>query len=352
MNSFDSEQIHKLVSHQTLRTVRMLGEYKGRQELYIQQTPQILDALRQAAVVQSTESSNRIEGVVASFSRIQELVAEKTTPRDRSEQEIAGYRDVLQTIHSSYEHIPLTPGVVQQFHGDLYRYSAATGGKWKNSDNEIVTHLPDGRRIVRFRPVEAWATPMAMDELHYCFNQEWQAEQIDPLLLTAAYILDFLCIHPFLDGNGRMARLLTLLLLYKSGYEVGRYISLEKIVEDTKESYYEALGRSSHGWHEGKHDLEPWSSYLLGILLAAHRDFEKRVGTLSSARGAKTQMVMEAFERLPGQFRLVDLERACPNVTRDMIRVVLNRLKGEGRVEAVGRGAGAAWVKRSRELAP
>ncbi len=346
MKSFESGQIHQPVSQGLVRSVRLLGEFKGRQALYAQQTPQVLEALRQAAVVQSTESSNRIEGVIASLSRIQDIVAQKTTPRDRSEQEIAGYRDVLETIHASHDHIRLTSGVVRQLHGDLYRYTPAPGGHWKSTDNEIVERRPDGTRTVRFRPVAAWATALSMDGLHERFGEEWQSQQSEPLLLIAAYVLDFLCIHPFLDGNGRMARLLTLLLLYQAGYEVGRYISLEKIVEESKESYYEALNRSSQGWHEGRHDLEPWAGYLLGTLLAAYREFEARVGTLSSARGAKTEMVRDAFERLPPQFRLVDLERACPGVTRDMIRVVLNGLKSEDRVEAVGRGAGARWLKR------
>ncbi len=350
MNSFEGGQVARPVSQTTLRSVRLLGEFKGRQALYAGQTPQVLEALRQAAVVQSTESSNRIEGVMASFARIQELVAQKTTPQGRSEQEIAGYRDVLQTIHSSHEHIPFSPGVVLQLHGDLYRYSPTPGGKWKSADNEIVEQRPDGSRIVRFRPVAPWATPTAMDELHRDFNAAYDGEQSEPLVLLSAYILDFLCIHPFLDGNGRIARLLTTLLLYKAGFEVGRYISLEKIVEQTKESYYEALGRSSEKWHEGQHDLEPWMEYLLGTLLAAYREFEARVGTLSSARGAKTEMVLEAFERLPPVFRLVELERACPTVTRDMIRVVLNRLKTEGRAEAIGRGAGARWHKRPDTL--
>jgi len=350
MNSFEGGQIHQPVSQTILRSVRLLGEFKGRQALYVQQTPQVLEALRQAAVVQSTESSNRIEGVVASLSRIQEIVAHKTTPRDRSEQEIAGYRDVLQTIHASHTHIPLTPNVVLQFHGDLYRYTSTPGGRWKSTDNEIVEHRPDGTRTVRFHPVVAWATSLAMDDLHRRFEEAWREDQCEPLLLIAAYVLDFLCIHPFLDGNGRMARLLTLLLLYRAGYEVGRYVSLEQIVEGSKESYYEALGLSSKRWHEGHHDLVPWAEYLLGTLLAAYREFEARVGTLSSVRGAKTEMVLQAFERLPAQFRLVDLERACPGVTRDMIRVVLNRLKNEERVEAVGRGAGARWVKREAQM--
>lgn len=345
MKSFAGGQINNPVSQSILRSVSLLGQFKGRQLLYTRQTPQALEALRQTAIIQSAESSNRIEGVFASPARIQEIVAQQTTPQTRPEQEIAGYRDVLQTIHASYSHMPFSPNLVLQLHGDLYKYTATTGGRWKNADNEIIEQGPDGSRIVRFRPPAPWATPGAMEELHRCFLETQRSEATEPLLLIAAYVLDFLCIHPFLDGNGRMARLLTLLLIYQAGYEVGRYISLEKIVENSKESYYESLGLSSQGWHEGQHNLEPWTQYFLGVLIAAYREFEMRAGQMSSPRGAKTEMVLEAINRFPQTFRLSDLERACPSVTREMIRVVLNRLKSEGRVRAVGRGAGAHWLK-------
>jgi Fic family protein len=347
MKSFEADKVGaQPISQTMLQSVRALGEFKGHQALYVRQTPHVLDALRQAAIVQSTESSNRIEGVVASFGRIQAIVAHQSPPQNRSEQEIAGYRDVLNTIHTSYAHIPFTSNVVRQLHGDLYKYTSTTGGKWKSSDNEIVERAADGTRMVRFRPTPAWATPNAMEELHGHFNELWKSNEVEPLLLIPAYVLDFLCIHPFLDGNGRLSRLLTLLLLYQCGYEVGRYVGLERIVEESKESYYEALGRSSQNWHEGQHNLQPWTEYWMGTLLAAYRELEARVETLSSARGAKTEMVLEAFGKLPYKFRLTDLERACPHVTRDMIRVVLNRLKQEGRVQAIGRGAGAVWHKK------
>ena len=346
MNSFENRKVGtQPISQIVLQSVRALGEFKGRQALYARHTPHVLDALRQAAIVQSTESSNRIEGVVASLGRVQAIVAHQAPPQNRSEQEIAGYRDVLNTIHSSYAHMPFTPNIVRQLHGDLYKYTTTPGGNWKSADNEIVERAPDGTRVVRFLPTPAWATSDAMDRLHESFNALWKEREVEPLLLIAAYVLDFLCIHPFLDGNGRLSRLLTLLLLYQAGYEVGRYIGLERIVEDSKESYYSALGRSSQGWHEGGHPLQPWTEYWLGTLLAAYRELEGRVASLSSVRGAKTEMVLEAFARLPHEFRLTDLERACPHVTRDMIRVVLNRLKREERVQAIGRGAGAIWRK-------
>lgn len=347
MKSFEGGFIERQpVTQSLLLAVGALREFKGKEALFKEQSPQALDTLRQVAIIQSTESSNRIEGVTAPLERIQALVAEKTTPQNRSEQEIAGYRDVLNTIHSNYAGIPFTANVVLQLHRNLFQYSESPGGAWKAADNAIEEIHPDGTRVVRFQPVPAHATPEAMEGLHSLLNAAWNSGQMDKLLLIPAYVLDFLCIHPFRDGNGRMARLLSLLLLYQAGYEVGRYISLEKIVEETKETYYEALGLSSQGWHEGKHSLMPWTDYFLGVMTGAYRRFEDRVGTLTSARGAKTQMVLDAVQRLSDGFRMVDLERAAPNVTREMIRVVLNRLKKSGEVWPEGSGRGAVWRKR------
>jgi Fic family protein len=286
MKSFEQGLIEQQPINQgLLQTIRLIGEYKGKQELFKEQAPQVLETLRQAAVIQSTESSNRIEGITVPLERIKKLVTEKTTPRDRSEQEIAGYRDVLTTIHTSYAHIPFTPNIVLQLHRDLYQFAVNTGGRWKTVDNEISATYPDGTKVVRFRPIPAYATPEAMERLHEQFNRCWHSGAIEPLLLIPTYILDFLCIHPFLDGNGRMARLITLLLLYKAGYEVGRFISLERIVERTKESYYDTLYQSSQDWHEGQHNLLPWWEYFLGVMvLSAYREFETRVGVVVALR--------------------------------------------------------------------
>ena len=223
MNSFTPGFIERQpITPQLVRTIRLLGEYKGKESLYRQQTPQVLETLRQISVIQSTESSNRIEGIVAPTERVRQLVEEKTAPRDRSEQEIAGYRDVLQTIHANHPHIRCTPNVVLQLHRDLYRFSPQDGGRWKMADNEIVEIHADGGRVVRFLPVQAHLTAEYMGQLHERFNAERERGVIDPLLLIPPYVLDFLCIHPFTDGNGRLARLLSLLLLYQAGYEVGQ----------------------------------------------------------------------------------------------------------------------------------
>ncbi|MFQ5743601.1 MAG: Fic family protein [Acidobacteriota bacterium] len=346
MKSFEPRFLERHpVPGRLVPTLVLLGEFNGKQALYIQQMPQVLETLRQAAIIQSTESSNRLEGITAPRRRIQDLVLQKTTPRNRSEQEIAGYRDVLSTIHANHEHVNLTPGLLLQFHRDLYRFMDQGGGRWKPVDNEIVESRPDGTRLIRFRPVPAHETPEAMARLHERFGERWRAGEVEKLLLISAYVLDFLCIHPFLDGNGRMARLLSLLLLYQAGYKVGRYISLEKIIEDSRETYYESLYASSQRWHQGRHDPWPWTEYFLGVLVAACREFEGRVGLVTAPRGAKTEMVLEAIRRLPVQFRLVDLEQLCPAVTREMIRVVLKRLRKEGKIHCEGRGRGAVWLK-------
>ncbi|MEW6664979.1 MAG: Fic family protein [Thermodesulfobacteriota bacterium] len=348
MKSLNSEYLNRQpITHGLLQTIRRIAEYRGKQDLYKEQSPQVLETLRQAAVIQSTESSNRLEGVTAPLERIKDLIAEKTTPRNRSEQEIAGYRDVLNTIHANYANIPFTVGVVLQFHRDLYQFIPGQGGKWKSVDNEITEIHPDGRRMIRFSPVPAYITPEAMDTLHKGFDEHWQSAEFEPLLLIAAYTLDFLCIHPFLDGNGRMARLLTLLLLYKAGYEVGRYISLEKMIEQTKEGYYDSLYVSSQGWHESQHAILPWWEYFLGVMLfGSYREFEHRVGLVTTGRGTKTAMVLDAIGHFMGDFTIRDLQERCPNVGIDLIRRILKEQRNLGKLECLGRGPSAKWRNR------
>lgn len=350
MKSFDDRFDSRLpYTHDLVRTIRLLGEFRGREELYARQKPQVLETLRQTAVIQSTESSNRIEGVVAPPQRIRDLLADKTTPRDRDEQAIMGYRDVLSTIHANHDGMRLTPNLVLQMHRDLFQFTPSPGGAWKNVANTIIERHPDGRELVRFEPLAPHLVDDAMRELHERFDDRLRRETIDPLLLIPAYVLDFLCIHPFLDGNGRMARLLTLLLLYQAGYSVGRYISLEKIVEDTKESYYDALGKSSAGWHSGDHSLAPWTGYFLGVVLAAYRQFEARAGSLSSAKGAKTQMVVDMIDAFVGDFSSSEILERCPGVSLDLVRSILKEKKKLGEIESLGRGPMARWRKVTKD---
>ncbi|MEM9271393.1 MAG: Fic family protein [Cyanobacteria bacterium P01_F01_bin.143] len=335
------------ITQELLQTIRLIGEYKGKQDLYKVQSPQVLETLRQVAVVQSTESSNRIEGIIVSADRIKKLMQERTTPRDSSEQEIAGYRQVLDTIHASHAQIRFTPNIILQLHRDLYQFTPISGGRWKTADNEISETRPDGTKFVRFQPVAAYATQNAMEQLHQEFNNLRDSGKVEPLLLIPCYVLDFLCIHPFLDGNGRMARLITLLLLYQAGYEVGRFISLERIIEKTKESYYDTLLQSSQNWHQAKHSLFPWWEYFLGVVvLGAYREFEQRVGTISSTKGTKKAMVLDVIESLPQQFAIADLQEQCPTVSIDHIRRILRKERIEGRLECLGRGADARWQKK------
>jgi len=346
MKSFEKKYLETLaIPHHLITIIRQIGEYKGKQELYKKQAPEMLENLRRVAVIQSIESSNRLEGITANINRIKEIVEEKTKPANRSEAEIAGYRDVLNTIHTNYEHIPFNKSVVLQFHRDLMKYAGKESGRWKSAPNEIAEILPDGTKRIRFVPVAHHLTPDYMQTLHERYSRLSKVGDIDPLFLIALYVLDFLCIHPFLDGNGRMARLITVLLLYHYGYEVSRYISLERVIERTKESYYETLHKSSHGWHKGKHDALPWTEYFLSTILAAYKEFETRFKSVSSGRGSKTDIVLNAIDSFIGDFGISDLEKVCPTVSRDMLRHILFRLRNQGKIQAVGKGRSARWRK-------
>jgi Fic family protein len=330
---------------QQMATLRALGEYRGKQQLYVAQSPEVLSDLRQVAAVESAESSNRLEGVVVAASRLKSLVLRNATPRSRSEQEVAGYRDALALIHESGEQMPFSEGTVLQLHGILYRYMPQPGGHWKATNNDIVERHPDGSSRIRFRPVAAHLAPMAMIDLIGRYRSALDQHLADPLVLVPLTILDFLCIHPFPDGNGRMARLLTLQLLYHFDYAVGRFISLERIFEESKESYYETLEASSQGWHEGAHDIAPWLDYFWGALLRAYKEFEERVGTIERGRGAKGDRVRAEILKRSLPFSISEIEDACPGISRDMVRVILRTMKSEGLIAPTGKGRSARWER-------
>lgn len=335
------ETISLTARHAT--TLRALGEHRGEQDLFRAQAPKALTTLRTVAIVESAESSNRIEGIVAPPRRIRDLVLHGSPPLDRSEQEIAGYRDALELIHDSAPEMAVRTNVIRQLHQTLFRYQPETGGRWKAVQNDIVERGERGQVIrVRFRPVSPVATPAAMESLTELWLRA-RDRQREPLLLIPLFILDFLCIHPFADGNGRTARLLTLLLLYRCGYEVGRYISLERVIEESRETYYEALERSSTGWHAGEHDPYPWFEYFWGVLLRAYGEFRERARTLLEGPGSKTALVQAAVRRRRQPFAISDIELDCPGVSRDMIRHVLRALRDGGEVVVEGRGRGARW---------
>lgn len=346
MHSFEHGYlVEQPISQNLLMMVRAIGEHRGRQGLYQEQSPEILETLRHVAMVQSIESSNRIEGVTVAVDRLGPLVAKKVRPKGRSEEEVAGYRDVLAEIHANAKRMVLGPELILQFHRQMHAHTPEKGGLWKQKDNAIFEVRSDRRQVVRFRPVSALATPDVMKRLCTCYHRAMDERQAEPLLLIASFVFDFECIHPFTDGNGRIGRLLTLLLLYQVGYEVGRYISLERIIEESKETYYEALLKSSHRWHEAEHDLRPWWNYLLGTLIAAYKEFEERVGTVTTARGAKREMVQQAVQRLPSRFRFGELQRACPGVSYPTLKRALMDLKGRGQVRCLGKGRDAEWER-------
>jgi Fic family protein len=321
-----------------------VAEAKGRQDLYTRQSPQALRALREQALVQSAESSNRIEGVTVQPERLRPLVVGNARPRDRSEEEVQNYRKALDLIHSHAADLPVTPEVLRRLHATA-QAGAGDAGEWKRTQNDIVELRPGEAPRLRFRPVAPADTPAAVEELCLSYRHTRDQERLPALVPVAALVLDFLCIHPFRDGNGRVSRLLTLLALYHDGYEVGRYISLERLVEDSREDYYEALRSSPEGWHQGKYDLLPWLNYFLAVLHRAYREFEERAGQVRSPRGAKTGLIVNAIRQTVGPFRIADLRHACPGVSLDLIRRVLKHLKEEGKVECLGRGQQAQWHK-------
>lgn len=355
MHSLTPDYLAKLrFDTQQLATLRALGEYRGKQLLFVAQSPEVLSDLRQVAVIESTESSNRLEGVVVAASRLKSLVLRNAAPKSRSEQEVAGYRDALGLIHESAEQMPFSEGSVLQLHSILYRYmpefDKTAGGHWKATNNDIVERHPDGSSRIRFRPVAAHLTPMAMTDLVGRYRSALDQHLADPLVLVPLVILDFLCIHPFPDGNGRMARLLTLQMLYHFNYAVGRYISLERIFEESKESYYETLEASSQGWHNATHNIAPWLDYFWGALLRAYKEFEERVGTIERGRGAKGDRVRAEILKRTLPFSISEIEEACPGVSRDMVRLVLRTMKAEGLIAPTGKGRGAKWVSLTNGL--
>jgi Fic family protein len=324
-----------------------LGEARGKQELFTRQSPQRLKALREHALIESAVSSNRIEGVEVDQSRIATIVFGKPLLRDRDEEEVQGYRQALTLIHEQGAELPVSEETILKLHR-LTRGEIWDAGKYKEQDGDIIEKFPNGRSRVRFRTVSAADTPVCMQELVELHDDAIKERIIPPLVLLAAFNLDFLCIHPFRDGNGRVSRLLLLLQCYHLGFEVGRYISLERLIEQNKERYYETLGHSSQGWHEGKHDPWPYFNYILFLIKTAYREFEQRLGQVKTPKGEKTSLILRAIDRRAGAFRITELQNECPSVSVDMIRRVLKNLRAQNQVECLGRGQNAQWRKTSK----
>lgn len=335
----------QLLTPEIVTMLSQIHEFKGEQNLFIEAQSDTLTQLVEIAKIQSTEASNKIEGIFTSDERLKKLVTNKTTPRSRNEQEIAGYRDVLSTIHDSYEFIPVRPSIILQLHRDLYKFSGKSiGGIYKNADNVIAEEDNEGNRFVRFQPTPAWETPDAIEALCDAFDDAIARNEADPLLIIPMFILDFLCIHPFNDGNGRMSRLLTLLLLYRAGYIVGKYISIEKVIETSKDTYYEALQSSSQGWHEEENDYAHFVRYMLGVILSAYRDFSSRVKVLTTSGMSKPDRIREIIKDTLGKITKTEIMQKCPDISQVTVQRTLNDLVKSGDIIKIGGGRYTSYV--------
>lgn len=346
MRKFDYEHIdQELFDKEIVALLTELHEFRGKQELYMESYPDVLEAMVKVAKIQSTGASNRIEGIYTSEKRLGDLVSEKAEPINRNEEEIAGYREVLNTIHENYDYIVPRSNVVLQLHRDLYMYnSGSVGGNYKISDNIIEEENELGEKSIRFVPVPAFITKDTMEVVCDYLVESLKNKSVDPLILIPVFILDFLCIHPFNDGNGRMSRLLTLLLMYQNAYIVGKYISVEMMIEKTKDSYYETLRLSSIGWHENANDYKPFVKYYLGVLLAAYREFSSRVETLRNQGLSKSERVKHVFDTKVGKISKSDIAKLCPDISITTIEKALAELLKDGYIVKVGGGRSTAYV--------
>lgn len=340
-----SKEYPTLLTPEIVSLVGKIHEYKGEQALFIEAKADTLTKLVEIAKIQSTEASNKIEGIYTSDERLKKLVQDKTTPHTRNEQEIAGYRDVLATIHDSFDYIPPKSSLILQLHRDLYKFSGASyGGNYKTVDNVIAETDAQGNKSVRFQPLPAWETPEAMDDLCRAYEEAVGQGEMDPLLLIPMFVLDFLCIHPFNDGNGRMSRLLTLLLLYRAGYIVGKYISIEKLIEESKETYYEALRQSSQKWHEEANDYAPFVRYTLGVVAAAYRDFSTRVQAPAASDMSKPDRIREIIKGTLGKITKAEIIEQCPDISQITVQRTLADLQKSGEILKLGGGRYTSYI--------
>lgn len=336
---------HKKWDSDILGLVAAIYREAGKQELYLKQRPEELEKLVEIAKIQSTEASNAIEGIVTTSTRIRQLVEEKTTPRNRDEQEIAGYRDVLNLIHESFDTIPITQNFILQLHKILYSHmNNPLAGRTKNVQNYISATYPDGHTETLFTPLAPFETPGALDRICEEYNRVIGNFEVEPLLVVPVFIHDFLCIHPFNDGNGRMSRLLTALLLYRSGFYVGRYVSLEAKIAKNKDLYYDALRQSQTGWHEGTEDKLPFIKYLLGTILAAYKDFEERF-SLVEPKLTALEAVSRATQLKIGRFTKQDIRELCPTLSISAIEGALRKMVAAGELKREGSGKSTCYFR-------
>lgn len=333
--------------NEILGYISQIHEYKGKLSNIELQNKSKINKLVEIAKIQSTEASNKIEGIVTTSTRIKQICENKTMPKTRDEKEILGYRDVLNTIHENHDYIPIKSSYILQLHGDLYKFSEKSiGGKFKNVQNYISETRADGSSFVRFQPLEPYETPNAMDRLCEEFNIASSKEDIDPLILIPIFILDFLCIHPFNDGNGRMSRLLTLLLLYKFNYNVGKFISIEKIIEETKNSYYDALQASSVNWINNNNNPTEFIKYMLSVILKAYRDFETRANILLEKKSKALTQIQDIVNTKIGKFTKSDIVELCPTLSETTIERCLKTLLDQNKIEKHGDRKGSYYTRK------
>ena len=345
MRQFDYAKLKdQLWDTEVVNYLSQIHEAKGKQTLYLRQKPEQLDRLVEIAKIQSTEASNEIEGIRTTETRLRQLMREKAAPRNRDESEIAGYRDALNVVHESFEYIPLTPNYILQLHKIMLSHTdSAFGGSFKNVQNYISATNADGKAYTLFTPLAPYETPPAVQEICDAYNRAMGEGKVDPLILISVFIHDFLCIHPFLDGNGRMSRLLTTLLLYRAGYEVGKYISLEAKIAKNKGAYYDALELSQTGWHEEKDDPTPFIKYLLGTIISAYRDFEDRMEIISPS---SEDTVRKAVESRIGTFAKREIIELCPNISASTVERNLRAMVNRGELEKQGAGKSTVYIRR------
>lgn len=346
MKIFDYNKLNDVKwDNEVISLIAQIHEHKGKQSLYLKQKPQALEQLIEIAKIQSTESSNKIEGIVTTSTRIKQLMKDKTTPRNRDEEEILGYRNVLNIIHESFEYIPITPNYILQLHHELYKTTAKTiGGKFKNTQNYISAKYPDGHEEILFTPLPPLETPEALRNLCDEFNKCIGNDSVEALLLIPTFISDFVCIHPFSDGNGRMSRLLTTLLLYRLGYYVGKYISIEKLIEKNKDAYYDALSQVDKGWHENDNNPTPFIKYMLRILLIAYREFEERM-SLVETKQSSYDYVKNTINSILGKFSKTELLERCPSIAKSTLEAALKKLVDDGFIKKSGQGKSTFYYK-------
>ena len=352
MRHFDYANVPaELLNYEMMNLVSAIHEYKGKQELFIEAKPDVLQAMLEIAKIQSTGASNRIEGIYTSDKRLAELVKSTVAPHNRSEQEIAGYREVLSLINENYDYMFPSANVILQLHRDLYQFNAAAySGRFKNSDNVITESDLTGQKRVRFTPLSAFETPEAIDRLISTFTEAYNAAKYDPLLLIPMFILDFLCIHPFNDGNGRMSRLLTLLLLYRTGYIVGKYISIERLIEQTKETYYEVLQDSSIGWRAGENHYLPFVKYYLEILLRTYKDFSNRVELLRDRQLNKSERIRALFAGSLQRISKSAILEKCPDISTSTVELTLSALVKTGYILKIGSGRSTTYIRNTGDV--